>query len=42
MGQKTNPVGLRLGINRTWDSTWFDEKNYAEKLHEDIVIKKFY
>ena len=41
MGQKTNPVGLRLGINRTWDSTWFDEKNYAEKLHEDIVIRNF-
>ena len=32
MGQKTNPIGLRLGINRIWDSIWFDEKNYAEKL----------
>jgi small subunit ribosomal protein S3 len=41
MGQKTNPIGLRLGINRIWDSIWFDEKNYAEKLHEDIVIRKY-
>ncbi len=41
MGQKTNPIGLRLGINRTWDSIWFDEKNYAEKLHEDIVIRNY-
>tara|TARA_B100000676_G_scaffold304745_1_gene357570 strand:+ start:382 stop:1005 length:624 start_codon:yes stop_codon:yes gene_type:complete len=41
MGQKTNPIGLRLGINRTWSSIWFDEKNYAEKLHEDIIIRNF-
>ena len=41
MGQKTNPIGLRLGINRTWSSVWFDEKNYAEKLHEDIIIRNF-
>ena len=41
MGQKTNPIGSRLGINRTWDSIWFDEKNYAEKLHEDIVIRNY-
>ncbi len=41
MGQKTNPIGLRLGINRTWDSVWFDEKNYAEKLHEDIILRKY-
>ena len=41
MGQKTNPIGLRLGINRTWDSIWFDEKNFAEKLHEDIIIRNF-
>jgi small subunit ribosomal protein S3 len=32
LGQKTNPVGLRLGINQDWDSVWFDEKNYASKL----------
>lgn len=41
MGQKTNPIGLRLGINRDWDSTWFDEKNYAEKLHDDIILRNY-
>ena len=41
MGQKTNPIGIRLGINKTWDSVWFDEKNYASKLHEDILIREF-
>ena len=41
MGQKTNPIGLRLGVNRTWDSIWFDEKNFADKLHEDIIIRNF-
>ena len=41
MGQKTNPIGIRLGINKTWDSVWFDEKHYADKLHEDILIRKF-
>lgn len=41
MGQKVNPIGVRLGINKTWSSIWFDEKDYAEKLHEDIMIRKF-
>jgi small subunit ribosomal protein S3 len=42
MGQKVNPIGIRLGINRTWDSVWYDEKKqYAINLHEDIRIKKF-
>ena len=41
MGQKTNPIGLRLGINRDWDSVWFDEKNYAAKLHEDIILRNY-
>ena len=41
MGQKTNPIGLRLGINRGWDSVWFDEKNYAIKLHEDIILRNY-
>ena len=42
MGQKVNPVGLRVGINRTWDSIWYeDKKNYAKYLHEDIEIQKF-
>ncbi|SVC22542.1 uncharacterized protein METZ01_LOCUS275396, partial [marine metagenome] len=41
VGQKTNPIGLRLGINRSWDSVWFDEKNYAVKLHEDIILRNY-
>jgi small subunit ribosomal protein S3 len=41
MGQKVNPIGLRLGINRTWDSRWFADGNYAELLHEDIRIREF-
>ena len=41
MGQKTNPIGLRLGINRSWDSVWFDEKNYADKLREDIILRNY-
>ena len=40
MGQKINPIGLRLGINKTWDSRWFSSANYADKLHEDIKIRK--
>ena len=41
MGQKSNPIGLRLGINRTWDSVWFDNKNFSERLKEDIILRKF-
>jgi len=41
VGQKTNPIGLRLGINRSWDSVWFDEKNYADKLREDIILRNY-
>jgi small subunit ribosomal protein S3 len=41
MGQKTNPIGLRLGINRTWDSRWFSKKDYAAWLCEDIQIRKY-
>ncbi|MFC0219718.1 30S ribosomal protein S3 [Pseudochelatococcus lubricantis] len=41
MGQKVNPVGLRLGINRTWDSRWFAGKGeYGRLLHEDIAIRE--
>src|SRR5947208_16987190 len=41
MGQKVNPIGLRLGINRTWDSRWFASKTeYGKLLHEDIAIRK--
>jgi len=41
MGQKTHPVGLRLGINRTWDSRWFATKDYAKWLNEDVKIRKY-
>ena len=41
MGQKTNPIGLRLGINRTWFSNWFDEKHFADKLTEDIMLRRY-
>ena len=41
MGQKVNPVGLRLGINRTWDSRWYADGNYGGLLHEDLRIRKF-
>ena len=41
MGQKVNPIGLRLGINRTWDSRWYAEgAEYSKMLHEDIHIRK--
>ncbi len=42
MGQKVNPIGLRLGINRTWDSRWFaDRREYGQLLHEDLKIRAF-
>ncbi|MEA1936149.1 MAG: 30S ribosomal protein S3 [Thermodesulfobacteriota bacterium] len=41
MGQKVNPIGFRLGINKTWGSQWFAERNYSELLHEDIAIRKY-
>ena len=42
MGQKINPIGLRLGINRTWDSRWYaNDENYAGLLHEDIKLRDF-
>ena len=42
MGQKVNPVGLRLGINRTWDSRWFASGDgYAKLLHEDLKIREY-
>ena len=39
MGQKVNPIGLRLGIIKDWESRWFAKNNYAELLHEDIKIR---
>jgi small subunit ribosomal protein S3 len=41
MGQKTNPIGFRLGIIRGWDSNWYGGKNYGEKLIEDDQIRKY-
>lgn len=41
MGQKTNPIGLRLGIIRQWEANWFDEKNVAEKLQEDLMVRNY-
>jgi len=41
MGHKVNPIGLRVGINRTWDSRWFADGNYADMLHEDLTIRDF-
>ena len=42
MGQKVNPVGLRLGINRTWDSRWYANRDaYPKMLHEDIEIREY-
>ncbi len=41
MGQKSHPIGLRLGIIKTWTSKWYEEKSYAKWLHEDLKIKSF-
>lgn len=41
MGQKTHPVGFRLGVIRSWNSKWYEEKRYAEWLHEDLKLRRF-
>ena len=41
MGQKVNPNGLRLGINKTWSSRWYSKINYTKLLHEDLEVKKY-
>ncbi len=41
MGQKTHPVGFRLGVINTWDSNWYDDKSFAQKLVEDSVIRSY-
>jgi small subunit ribosomal protein S3 len=41
MGQKVNPIGFRLGVIRSWDSKWYEEKNYAKWLHEDIRLRDY-
>ena len=40
MGQKVSPVGLRIGVNKDWESKWYSEKDFATYLHEDIKIRK--
>jgi small subunit ribosomal protein S3 len=41
MGQKVNPIGLRVGINKVWDSLWYDDKKgYRKSIHEDLIIQK--
>ena len=41
MGHKVNPIGLRLGINRTWNSRWYADRDYGDLLHEDLQIREF-
>ncbi|MGH6891747.1 MAG: 30S ribosomal protein S3 [Dongiaceae bacterium] len=41
MGQKVNPIGLRVGINRTWDSRWYADDDYAKLLHEDLDLRNY-
>ena len=41
MGQKINPIGLRVGVIKDWESRWYAEKNYADLLHEDIKIREY-
>lgn len=41
MGQKTHPIGFRLGISKDWKSKWFDEKNYSKLIAEDHTIRRY-
>ena len=41
MGQKTNPIGFRLGTTKLWDSNWYDEKGFAGKLQEDLMVRNY-
>jgi len=41
MGQKVNPIGLRVGVNRTWDSRWYSDRDYASMLADDLEIRRF-
>lgn len=41
MGQKTHPVGFRLGVTRSWDSNWYDERGFKEKLQEDLMVRNY-
>jgi len=41
VGQKTHPIGFRLGVVRTWNSRWYAEKNFADLLYEDMVLRRY-
>jgi small subunit ribosomal protein S3 len=41
MGQKVNPIGFRVGINRTWDSRWYADRDYAKLLHQDLKLRDY-
>ena len=41
MGHKVNPIGFRVGINRTWDSRWFADRNYSDKLIQDLKLREY-
>jgi small subunit ribosomal protein S3 len=41
MGQKINPIGFRVGINRTWDSRWYADRDYANLLHQDLKLREY-
>ena len=41
MGQKTHPLGFRLGVIKTWRSRWYAGKNYADTLHEDLRLRRY-
>ena len=42
MGQKVNPIGIRVGVIRDWDAKWYaNDKNYVDLLHEDFKVRKF-
>jgi len=41
LGQKTNPLGFRLGVSRSWDSNWYDERGFSAKLQEDMMVRNY-
>jgi small subunit ribosomal protein S3 len=41
LGQKTNPLGFRLGVTRGWDSNWYDDQGFAAKLQEDLMVRNY-
>jgi small subunit ribosomal protein S3 len=41
LGQKTHPIGFRLGVTKSWDSNWYDEKGFSGKLQEDLMVRNY-